>query len=106
MKENKNKKVVNKEIRGNKDLVEFILFLKENNISIEEKNKNSIEGYYSEKVGLKFWNIERVFKRNLREGLSERFNILLNEKGLSKEEYIKYGNELIVISNNDERNYF
>ena len=96
---------ISKVKRLNINFIDFIKELKENKVSIEKVNKSKIESIYNSGVKLRFSNIERVFKRSNRKELNKELLKELKSRNISLEEFKKYGDNLINISNEKKLNY-
>lgn len=85
-----------KEIKLNVSYLEFIKKIKEEKISLE--NKEEIVKVYGEIVKLRFSNNERVFKRVLREENKEKLERELKRMSISKKEFLEMGEKVKEMS--------
>lgn len=92
---------VSKVIKLNINYVRFIGDL----IKEKVESENRIKELYSEKLNLRFNNIERVNKRNLRKDLKEVLEKVLKEEKISLEDYKSKCEKVVNLSKNKSLNY-
>ena len=101
--EKKQKKTQSKEIRMNVNYVNFVQKVK--NEKLENVNREKLEEIYSQEMGLKPSNIERVSKRVNRKELREILSQELKNREMSFSEFEKINSKIVSSLKEKKNNY-